>query len=593
MIFDMFPYTNFHELNLDWILHELRKMSNKLDQYVVNNQITFADPIAWTITNQYPAHVIVKNAGTDTWYISRKPVPAGISLNNTEYWEELGAFTPAGDCEIKNVQDYGALGVQGVDYTAQIQAAIDDGNIIFFPAGFYSFGTINLHKQVYIFGDGDSTVFIPLHRYQENNAYKPMLALYDDAIFENINFTGNNYVVVETGPQEVTQAVIRAYNSNIEFRKCSINDMINTYRLSVSSVPFHEREGIFLFSSECDTTFDCCKFGNYYGNELVWASRSRVNFGKGHTVIKNCIFDNRTGSSDPNVTDGSCFDVLGGVVECYNNSGRNTYSRGSFFNLFGDVVIFANNNFIEFYGPGGLLDTCEGYYIKNTTVVVDNNYIDFKSSDTSLKIFSKNVKISGNYLTGACPIKITQTNDYTISDTYHNSSNAETDLDTIIIENNNIETSLNGANYFGTGVVIGQSQQSAGARSKYKYYNIHGNNFRNNAAVTSPRQQLEMMTHADIAMIQNNVFNEAGTAQSGARLAFIGVADTSAMKIVLNGNYFAPAASEANVIFGGSTVVSNLNTIFAANSTEDTTNIHVGPSTMPVDILANNVNMLA
>lgn len=33
MAFNMFPYSNFHELNLDWILNELKNFSRQLDEF--------------------------------------------------------------------------------------------------------------------------------------------------------------------------------------------------------------------------------------------------------------------------------------------------------------------------------------------------------------------------------------------------------------------------------------------------------------------------------------------------------------------------------------------------------------------------------
>jgi hypothetical protein len=33
-MFDHFPYTNFHELNLDWILQALKEIEKTMDQFV-------------------------------------------------------------------------------------------------------------------------------------------------------------------------------------------------------------------------------------------------------------------------------------------------------------------------------------------------------------------------------------------------------------------------------------------------------------------------------------------------------------------------------------------------------------------------------
>ena len=33
MAFNMFPYSNFHDLNLDWMLNELKDFSGQLDEF--------------------------------------------------------------------------------------------------------------------------------------------------------------------------------------------------------------------------------------------------------------------------------------------------------------------------------------------------------------------------------------------------------------------------------------------------------------------------------------------------------------------------------------------------------------------------------
>lgn len=80
--FHDYPYTDFHEINLDWILRQIMKLHHDWSEFKAVNEITNAG--AWDITKQYQAWTIVSdnNAG----YISLKPVPAGVAIDNTEYW---------------------------------------------------------------------------------------------------------------------------------------------------------------------------------------------------------------------------------------------------------------------------------------------------------------------------------------------------------------------------------------------------------------------------------------------------------------------------------------------------------------------------
>ena len=94
-IFEQFPYTNFHELNLDWILKALKELEHTIEQFVAINALKYADPIQWNITSQYEKNTIVIDPVTGVAYISVQPVPAGVALTNTDYWTvvfDLGSF---------------------------------------------------------------------------------------------------------------------------------------------------------------------------------------------------------------------------------------------------------------------------------------------------------------------------------------------------------------------------------------------------------------------------------------------------------------------------------------------------------------------
>lgn len=88
MFWNKYPYTDMHELNLDWILSEIMKLHKDYDEFKAVNTITNAG--AWDITKQYQAWTIVND--NNVGYISLKPVPAGVSISNTEYWGMIGDY---------------------------------------------------------------------------------------------------------------------------------------------------------------------------------------------------------------------------------------------------------------------------------------------------------------------------------------------------------------------------------------------------------------------------------------------------------------------------------------------------------------------
>ena len=85
------PYTNFHDLNLDWIIEVLNKFNTKLTDFVSLATIKYADPIQWDITSQYEANTVIVDSNGNA-YLSVRPVPSGVSLDRTDFWTKIGNF---------------------------------------------------------------------------------------------------------------------------------------------------------------------------------------------------------------------------------------------------------------------------------------------------------------------------------------------------------------------------------------------------------------------------------------------------------------------------------------------------------------------
>lgn len=90
--FHCYPYTNFHDLNLDWIIERLNEFNTKLTNFASLATIKYADPIQWDITSQYEANTVVVDSHGNA-YLSVKPVPSGVSLDRVEFWTKIGNFS--------------------------------------------------------------------------------------------------------------------------------------------------------------------------------------------------------------------------------------------------------------------------------------------------------------------------------------------------------------------------------------------------------------------------------------------------------------------------------------------------------------------
>lgn len=80
------PYTNFHDLNLDWIIKALTDIDRRLANFVSLNTIKYADPLKWDITSQYAQNTLVIDPQDGTAYLSVQPVPQGVQITNADYW---------------------------------------------------------------------------------------------------------------------------------------------------------------------------------------------------------------------------------------------------------------------------------------------------------------------------------------------------------------------------------------------------------------------------------------------------------------------------------------------------------------------------
>lgn len=84
--FNTYPYQDEHELNLDWLIGQIRKLTTELNDFVSLNTIKYADPIQWDITRQYMTNTVVIDGQTGTAYLSTKPVPEGVMITDPNYW---------------------------------------------------------------------------------------------------------------------------------------------------------------------------------------------------------------------------------------------------------------------------------------------------------------------------------------------------------------------------------------------------------------------------------------------------------------------------------------------------------------------------
>ena len=86
---NQFPYSDFHEMNLDWLIKTIKNLDLKMDSFEAINKVHYDGD--WNITKQYTPWTVVMNGNRS--YISSKPVPAGVDISNENFWIYIGIYT--------------------------------------------------------------------------------------------------------------------------------------------------------------------------------------------------------------------------------------------------------------------------------------------------------------------------------------------------------------------------------------------------------------------------------------------------------------------------------------------------------------------
>ena len=88
-IFRKYPYMDFNEYNLDWLLEQMKSLETAFNDFAAANHLVYADPVTWDITTTYNPNTIVVKMPEEVAYISLKRVPAGTPITDTEYWSAV------------------------------------------------------------------------------------------------------------------------------------------------------------------------------------------------------------------------------------------------------------------------------------------------------------------------------------------------------------------------------------------------------------------------------------------------------------------------------------------------------------------------
>ena len=104
MFLNGYPYTDFHEMNLDFLLKSMETLKQAFADFTASNSLIFAKPLLFDITKTYAKNTIVLDPDGNA-YISLKQVPSGVQLSNSDYWLMVFNFEDYTEKANKNFTD--------------------------------------------------------------------------------------------------------------------------------------------------------------------------------------------------------------------------------------------------------------------------------------------------------------------------------------------------------------------------------------------------------------------------------------------------------------------------------------------------------
>lgn len=125
-IFSQFPYTNFHEMNLDWILGKIKELwkgvadlDKRMDDFIADTEPIIRDEVDEWLNDHPEATTTVLDH----------------SLTEIKFTEELAYKTIK---DYVTPQMFGAIGDGINDDTQAVKDAVDSGKPVFIPEGYYN-----------------------------------------------------------------------------------------------------------------------------------------------------------------------------------------------------------------------------------------------------------------------------------------------------------------------------------------------------------------------------------------------------------------------------------------------------------------------
>ena len=220
-MFNQWPYTNLHDLNLDWILKTVKESSDKIDNFNVQTEVDKK--------------------------LDEMLADGSLASSVAEAISALDSFIPNAKYP---PQGFAACKGDGVtDDTAAIQALIDAYGSIAFPSGAYVITSTIVCKQVHMIGASKANTRLV------KTTHGPILDTGDRSTISDIAFTFSDSIIPTTNDSAIVMS-----GTVYPYQRGSIRDVI------INRV-FDGIVGV-SGSAPFSCLFDTIEIGNYFNTGI-------------------------------------------------------------------------------------------------------------------------------------------------------------------------------------------------------------------------------------------------------------------------------------------------------------------------------------
>lgn len=446
MSFFEFPHTRTYDNDLGWLIKKVKEISDTVENFVSYNEIKYADPIQWSITEQYQKNTVVVDPQTGTAYISVANVPNGVLLTDTEYWspifnyaggmDELRTYVENAIADIEDsiagisgvyadVKDFGAVGDGVTDDSAAFQAAFDNGKVVYVPRGVYVVHGVTASGDKTIIG-ADEAVIQP---YYVNGIAQNVFTFTAGgaAIVKNLQFIGSLHGTVDTSVQR--QSTIEIVNYDCAMVEDCIFDSIDNSDTAIENLAANRRGICMTMHDVGHSVVSHVIIRRVSRDEAVWIAPQTLRaMSKTFVDIVNCHSDHFGGWS--------IYDVIADRVNVFRYVSDSTDNTGgaSLMNLLCNNIVVRQ---CMFHGRSSdVIDNREANAFFGNSAVIEDCWFDNYTS-VPLLLFAKNIQINRCYFKGRSIIQCvnTPTSDQSVIEVFGPIAyTTRKDIDRIIIK---------------------------------------------------------------------------------------------------------------------------------------------------------------